>query len=114
MNTTVKPCDNVNVRKAVAAVIDGNALVATRGGSRIGPVATHYIPPFLPGFQEAGGSKSPYDYMSQPNGNLALAKRYMRKAGYASGRDNRPSPPMVGDDFPPAENTSGTRQSQLP
>ena len=113
MNTTVKPFDNVNVRKAVAAVIDRNALVATRGGSRIGPVATHYIPPFLPGFQEAGGSKSPYDYMSQPNGNLVLAKRYMRKAGYASGRYNGPSLLMVGDDSAPAKNTGEAVQSQL-
>ena len=92
---------------------DRNALVATRGGSRIGPVATHYIPPFLPGFQEAGGSKSPYDFMSQPNGNLALAKRYMRKAGYASGRYNGPSLLMVGDDSAPAKNTGEAVQSQL-
>jgi peptide/nickel transport system substrate-binding protein len=113
LNTTVKPFGNVNVRKAVAAVINRNVLITTRGGPRIGSVATHYIPTFLPGFQEAGGSKSPYDFMSKPNGDLALAKSYMRKAGYSSGRYSGPSLLMVGDNSPPAKDTGEAVQAQL-
>ena len=36
LNTTVKPFDNVNVRKAVIAGIDRNALRQTRGGTALG------------------------------------------------------------------------------
>ena len=58
-----------------------------RGGALGGEIPTHYLPPGMPGFEEAGGFKGPgYDFMSYPRGNLALAHRYMRKAGYASGR----------------------------
>jgi len=113
LNTTVKPFDNPNVRKAVAAVLDRNALIATRGGPKTGDVATHYISPFMPGYQEAGGAKSPYDFMSNPNGSVALAKSYMRKAGYPSGRYNGPALLVVGDNAPPAKDTGEAIQSQL-
>ncbi|MBV9213713.1 MAG: hypothetical protein JOZ25_08725 [Actinobacteria bacterium] len=113
LNTKVKPFDNVNVRKAVAAILDRNALIATRGGPRIGQVATHYISPYMPGYQVAGGLKSPYDFMSNANGSLALAKSYMRKAGYASGTYNGPPVLMVGDNASPAKDTGEAIQSEL-
>src|SRR4029079_18629697 len=55
LNTQQPPFDDINVRKAVIASSDRTALVATRGGPLIGPVATHYIVPNVPGFEEAGG-----------------------------------------------------------
>ena len=57
LNTTVKPLDNVNVRRAISAVIDRNALRQTRGGPTLGTTATHFLPPGIAGFEEAGGEK---------------------------------------------------------
>src|SRR3954454_112080 len=57
LNTKVKPFDDANVRKAVVAGMDRNALVLTRGGKIVGQVATHFIPPGISGFDEAGGAK---------------------------------------------------------
>jgi peptide/nickel transport system substrate-binding protein len=88
MNTTVKPFDDINVRKAVIAGFDRNALLLTRGGKLVGDMATHFLPPGLPGFEEAGGMKGTgVDFLSadgkpQPE----LAAEYFKKAGYASGK----------------------------
>ena len=45
MNTTIKPFDDINVRKAVIAGFDRNALLLTRGGKLVGDMATHFLPP---------------------------------------------------------------------
>ena len=55
LNTTVKPFDRELVRRAAAAALDRVALRATRGGPPLGTVATHFLPPGMPGFQAAGG-----------------------------------------------------------
>jgi peptide/nickel transport system substrate-binding protein len=87
MNTTVKPFDDINVRKAVVAGFDREAMRLARGGELVGDIPTHMIPPGLPGFEEAGGYKGPgLDFMSHPGGDMALAAEYMKKAGYASGK----------------------------
>jgi peptide/nickel transport system substrate-binding protein len=87
MNSTMKPFDNVDVRRAVAAGFDRNALRLTRGGEVMGAIPTHYIPPGMAGFDEAGGLKGPgIDFMSHPAGDMNLAAEYFKKAGYASGK----------------------------
>jgi peptide/nickel transport system substrate-binding protein len=87
MNTTVKPFDDINVRKAVIAGFDREAMRLSRGGELIGDIPTHMIPPGIPGFEEAGGLEGPgLDFMSHPSGDLELAAEYMKKAGYASGK----------------------------
>jgi peptide/nickel transport system substrate-binding protein len=87
MNTTVKPFDDVNVRRAVVAGFDREAMRLVRGGELIGDVPTHMIPPGLPGFEEAGGYDGPgLDFMSEPGGDPELAAEYFKKAGYASGK----------------------------
>jgi peptide/nickel transport system substrate-binding protein len=87
LNTTAKPFDNVNVRRAVIAGFDRTALRQAFGGPIVGEIPTHYIPPGQPGFDEAGGAKGPgYDFMSHPSGDMALAASYMKKAGYPSGK----------------------------
>jgi peptide/nickel transport system substrate-binding protein len=87
MNTTIKPFDDVNVRKAVVAGFDREAMRLTRGGQTIGDIPTHYIPPGLLGFDEAGGLKGPgVDFMSHPAGDAALSAEYFKKAGFASGK----------------------------
>lgn len=88
LNTTQKPFDDLNVRKAVLAGFDRNALRLTRGGAAIGDIAWSYLPPNFPGFAESGGLKAPaeFDYLQNPDGDMALAAEYMKKAGYPSGK----------------------------
>jgi peptide/nickel transport system substrate-binding protein len=79
MNTTVKPFDNINLRKAIIAASDRNALRLTRGGAILGDIANGWIPPGIPGFEEAGGLKQneDLDYLKNPQGDPAVAKKYM-------------------------------------
>jgi peptide/nickel transport system substrate-binding protein len=87
MNTTIKPFDNADVRRAVVAGFDREAMRLTRGGSVVGDVPTHFIPPGVPGFEEAGGLEgSGIDFMSKPGGDMNLAAEYFKKAGYSSGK----------------------------
>jgi peptide/nickel transport system substrate-binding protein len=87
LDTKIKPFDDINVRKAVAAALDRNAMRLAFGGPLVGRTPTHFISPSLPGFEEAGGNAGPgVDFLAKPEGDMALAQEYMRKAGYASGR----------------------------
>ena len=114
LNTTVKPFDDVNVRRAVAAVIDREQLRLTRGGPTLGEIANHFIPPGIPGFEESGGVEGTgADFLANPKGDLALAQEYMRKAGYENGRYDGPAVLMVGDDDAPNDDTAEAVQSQL-
>jgi peptide/nickel transport system substrate-binding protein len=81
MNESVKPFDNLNVRKAIIASSDRVALQLTRGGTAAGDLATHFLPTAFPGFDAAGGAKGPApDFLRNPRGNQALAKKYMLAA----------------------------------
>jgi len=114
LNTTVKPFDNINVRKAVAAVLNFNALRQTRGGPAVGTLATHFIPPGMPGFAQAGGVAGPgYDFYKNPNGDVALAKSYMKKAGYSTGMYTGPKVFAVADNTSPAKQGAEAMQQQL-
>jgi peptide/nickel transport system substrate-binding protein len=89
INTTIKPFDNINVRRAISAGFDRNAARLARGGKFTADLPTHYLPPDFPGFQEAGGYEGPgFDFLSTKNesGDPALAASYMKKAGYPSGK----------------------------
>ncbi len=114
LNTTIPPLNNVDVRRAIAALIDKNALRLTRGGETLGTIATHFVPPGMPGFAQAGGNAGPgYDFESYPNGNLALAEKYMKMAGYSTGQYTGPPLLTIADNEPPASNTALAVQSQL-
>jgi peptide/nickel transport system substrate-binding protein len=114
LNNKVKPLDNVNVRKAINAVVDRDALRTTRGGPTLGPVANHLIPPEMPGFEEAGGLRGPgYDFLANPNGDLNLAKSYMKKAGYKSGLYSGPPLLVISDNQEPASKTGQAFQAQI-
>jgi peptide/nickel transport system substrate-binding protein len=87
LNQKIKPLDNINVRKAILAGFNRTAAVKARGGKFVGIPGTHFIPPGIPGFEEAGGDKGfGVDYLANPNGDPALAAEYMKKAGYPSGK----------------------------
>jgi len=87
LNTTIKPLDDLNVRKAILAAFDRTAAIKARGGSFVGIPGTHFIPPGIPGFEDAGGNKGyGVDYLANPRGDMAVAEKYMKAAGYASGK----------------------------
>ncbi|MCW2993794.1 MAG: hypothetical protein JWQ18_1289 [Conexibacter sp.] len=89
ITTTIKPFDRLDVRKAVLAVFDRAGVRQTRGGAVTGPLATHFLGPGVPGYEEAGGARGAgVDYLSadRPGGDLSLARRYMVKAGFPTGR----------------------------
>ncbi len=48
---------------------------------------THFIYPEIPGFEQAGGLTGPkVDYNEHPEGDMAVAEKYMKLAGYPSGK----------------------------
>jgi peptide/nickel transport system substrate-binding protein len=115
MNTTVEPFDDINVRKAVAAGMDRDALRLTRGGEVVGDIPTHYIPPEMVGFEEAGGMEGPgIDFMANPKGDKELSAEYFRKAGFDSGRyEGDEELLMVGDNEGVGAQTAQVAAQQL-
>jgi len=116
MDTTRPPFNDINVRKAVIAASNRTDLRNTRGGELIGPVATHFLPPGIPGFEEAGGAKGPdLDFIQNPNGDPQLAAEYMKKAGFKSGKceGSNCDITMIGDDSPPGSDTATVFKDQL-
>jgi peptide/nickel transport system substrate-binding protein len=116
LNTSKPPFNDINVRKAVIANSDRTALQATRGGPLAGPVATHFIPPEIPGFDEAGGLAGPnLDFVKNPKGDPALAAKYMKKAGFSSGKCEGSvcDITVVGENQPPDKDTGEVAADQL-
>jgi peptide/nickel transport system substrate-binding protein len=87
VNNKVGPFSNINLRKALWAALDRTAMDKARGGELVTNVMTHFIFPTIPGFEQAGGLKGPLvDYNEHPEGSPAVAEKYMKLAGYPSGR----------------------------
>ncbi|HEX5617257.1 MAG TPA: ABC transporter substrate-binding protein [Solirubrobacteraceae bacterium] len=87
MNTTIPPFDDLDVRRAVIAGFDREAMRLAYGGEVSGDIPTHFLPPGMAGFAEAGGLEGEgLDYMSHPHGDMSLAAEYFRRAGFPSGR----------------------------
>ena len=87
LNTQVPPFNNINLRKAVIAAQNREAYLLARGGKLVGQVATHFILPEVSGFQQAGGEAGfGEDFVSHPTGDMAVAEKYMKAAGYPSGK----------------------------
>ena len=115
LNTTVKPFDDLNVRKAVSAGMDRDALRLTRGGEAIGDIATHYLPPGLAGYEEAGAAEGfGLDFMANPKGDKALMADYFKKAGFSSGKyEGSEKLLMVGDNEGVGAKTAEVAAEQL-
>jgi peptide/nickel transport system substrate-binding protein len=97
MNTKVAPFDDINVRKAVVAAFDRQGTLMALGGKAVGEVATHFLPPGTPGFEQAGGTRGTgVDFLAAPKGDRAVAARYLQAAGFASGRYEGDEIMMVG------------------
>jgi peptide/nickel transport system substrate-binding protein len=98
LNTTKKPMDNPNVRKAIAAAINRQAMLLGFGGAAVGQVANHIIPPGVSGFEQAGGQNGTgVDFLKNPNGDAQVAASYLKKAGFANGKYKGPPITMVAD-----------------
>src|SRR3954454_7030655 len=98
LNTKKKPFDNVDVRKAVSAAIDRQAMLLAFGGTAIGQVANHIIPPGVAGFEESGGKAGTgVDFLKNPAGDTAVAASYLKKAGFSSGKYSGPKITIVAD-----------------
>ena len=83
LNTQVPPFTNVDLRKAVIAAQNRSAYLLARGGQLVGQVMTHFIYPEVPGFQQAGGNAGfNQDFVSHPDGDMTVACKYMKLAGY--------------------------------
>jgi peptide/nickel transport system substrate-binding protein len=107
LNTTLKPFDDVNVRRAVNAIMDRRGMQLTRGGAVAGAIATHLLPPTIPGYEDAGGKEGPgFDFLAKPEGDPELAAEYMKKAGYSNGKYSGPPIVMIGDSQDPASKSA--------
>jgi peptide/nickel transport system substrate-binding protein len=115
LNTQQPPFDDIDVRKAVIAGSNRTDLRNTRGGELVGPVATHYLPPDFPGFEEAGGLEgSGLDYLANPDGDPEVSAKYFEAAGMSSGKcEGDCEITMVGDDSPPGSDTAEVFKNQL-
>ena len=115
LNMTVEPLDDLNVRKAILAAFDREAARKARGGKYTGDIPTHFIPPGIPGFEEAGGMEGPgVDFLANPRGDMALAEKYMKAAGYASGKyDGNEELLMVTANVDPGKAQAEVAKAQL-
>jgi peptide/nickel transport system substrate-binding protein len=87
LNNARGPFTNVDLRKAVWAELDRDAIVKARGGALVAQPMTHFLYPGLAGFEAAGGVAGPkFDYNEHPEGDPAIAEKYMKLAGYSGGK----------------------------
>jgi peptide/nickel transport system substrate-binding protein len=90
VNNKVGAFKNINLRKAFWAALDRKAMDKARGGELVTTVATHFIYPTINGFEQAGGTKGPqgpqFDFNAYPEGNMKVAEKYIKLAGYPSGK----------------------------
>src|ERR1700761_3449409 len=87
INNSYGPFRNVNLRKALWAATDREALDRLRGGKTVADVMTHYLWDGVAGFEEAGGFTGPkVDYNEHGEGDMKVAEKYMKLAGYPSGK----------------------------
>jgi peptide/nickel transport system substrate-binding protein len=87
LNTAQGPFANIDLRKAVWAALDREAIVKVRGGPLTSQPMTHFLYPTVAGYEQAGGGAGPkVDYNEHPEGDMAVATKYMKLAGYPSGK----------------------------
>ncbi len=87
LNNAHGPFTNINLRKAVWAALNRDALAKVRGGLLVAQPMTHFLYPGVAGYEQAGGAAGPkVDYNEHPEGDMAVATKYMKLAGYPSGK----------------------------
>ncbi len=87
LNTAHGPFKSLDLRKAVWAALDREAIVKARGGPLVGAPMTHFIYPTVAGYEQAGGAAGPKaDYNEHLEGDMGVAEKYMKLAGYSTGK----------------------------
>jgi len=116
MNTSKAPFNDINVRKAVMAGFSRNAARLARGGKYVGDLATHFLPPEFPGFDQAGGAAGfGLDFFNDKDtdGNPDVAAKYFKAAGHADGKADGASVFVVGANADPGKAQAEVVQAQL-
>jgi peptide/nickel transport system substrate-binding protein len=117
MDTSKPPFDNLDVRKAVIAGFNRAAARQQRGGEALGPIAQHYIPPGMAGFEESNGAEGwvdEMDWMASEEGDRALSAEYFKEAGHASGKyEGDEELLIVGDNAEPDKSIAQITEQQL-
>jgi peptide/nickel transport system substrate-binding protein len=86
MNWATPPFDDVHVRKAANWVMDKQGILQAWGGSTVGEIATHNIPPIVLGGKLPASEYNPYP--SEGNrGDEAKAKEEMKQSKYDTNKD---------------------------
>jgi len=81
------PFKDVNVRRAVWAAMNRDAVVRVLGGTLVAAPQTHFIYPGVAGYEQAGGAAGPrVPWNVKTSGDLATAEKYMKAAGFPSGK----------------------------
>jgi peptide/nickel transport system substrate-binding protein len=87
LNNSAGVFKNVNLRRAAWANLDRAAIIKLKGGSLTGSPATHFIYPGVSGYEQSGGAAGPQvEWNKSVTGNLQVAEKYMKAAGYPSGK----------------------------
>ena len=87
LNNHAGPFTNEDLRKAFWAALNRTAMDKARGGTLVTEVGTHFIFPTINGFEQAGGAAGPkVDYNEHLEGDKAVAEKYIKLAGYPSGK----------------------------
>jgi peptide/nickel transport system substrate-binding protein len=117
LDTSRPPFDDLDIRKAVIAGFDRTALRQQRGGEALGPIAQHWIPPGMAGFDESNGLEGwpdEFDWMRKPEGDRALSAKYFEDAGFASGRyEGTDTLLLVADNADPDKSIAEITERQL-
>lgn len=115
LDNKVGPFKNIDLRKALWAALNRTAMNKAAGGQLVTNVATHFIYPGIPGWEQAGGEKGPQvDYNEHPEGDEKLAEEYIKKAGYPSGKyTGGETVTVVGSKGSPAEQDAEIVNSTL-
>jgi len=121
LNTTIHPFTNVHVRRAVAWILNKDAMRKTRGGASAGLIAGHIILPILSGFSDAGGTTFDPYATPQEQGDQAKAIAEMKLAAQdgepnidaATGQYTGPAVLLVGSSAGVAPKTTSQVASDL-
>jgi peptide/nickel transport system substrate-binding protein len=117
MDTSRPPFDDIDVRKAVIAGFNRAAARQQRGGEALGPIAQHFIPPGMSGFEESGGEQGwvdEMDWLASEEGDRAKSAEYFKKAGMTSGKyEGGQEVLIVGDNAEPDKSISQITEQQL-
>ncbi len=117
MDNSRPPFDDIDVRKAVIAGFDRNAVRQQRGGEALGPIAQHLIPPGMAGFEESNGVDGwvdEMDWLAKPEGDRAKSAEYFKAAGMASGKyEGSEKLLLVADNAEPEKSIAQITEQQL-